>query len=208
MPRALWWSHNAYYHRWLLRHMPDHVASALDVGCGFGWLAARLSTKADRVDAIDRDQHMIELARKRHPDTANYLLGDVIGDEALPLDPHGYSLVTSVSALHHMPLRPALHRFAELVRPGGMLAIIGMTRSASLADYAMDGLSIPANAAVGVWLALRGRRVRANLTMPMLDPQETFAQIRDAARDIVPGAIVRRRLYFRYSLLWRRPVDE
>lgn len=205
MPRALWWSHNAYYHRWLLRHMPDHVASALDVGCGFGWLAAELAARADRVDAVDRDPGMIELARRRHPGTANYLLGDVLRDKALPLDPHGYSLVTSVSALHHMPLRPALRRLGGLVRPGGTLAVIGIARSASLADYAMDGISIPANGAMGVWLALHGRAGKDSAGMPVCDPQETFADVRDAAHAILPGVIVRRRLYFRYSLMWRRP---
>lgn len=182
--------------------MPGHVPNALDVGCGSGSLAAQLAARADRVDAVDRDPGMIELASRLHPGTANFLLGDVLDDE-LPLD--RYSLVTSVSSLHHMPLRPALHRLAGLVRPGGLLAIIGLSRPASLADFAMDGVSIPTNAAVGAWLALNGKAGKESSHMPVRDPQETFAEIRAAADDILPGSVLRRRLYFRYSLLWRRP---
>ena len=28
------WSHNDFYHRWILRQLPDHVPQSLDVGCG------------------------------------------------------------------------------------------------------------------------------------------------------------------------------
>ena len=44
--------------------------------------------------------------------------------------------------------------------------------------------------------------------VPMKAPGETLADIRSAARDCLPGAIVRRRLFFRYTLTWRKPVRE
>lgn len=203
MPRALWWSHNAYYHRWLVNSMPARVHTVLDVGCGFGGLPDLLAGKAGRVDAVDLSPKMIKLARRMHPDAANWLVGDVL-DESLPLDPAGYDLVTSVSTLHHMPLRPALRRLAGLVRPGGMLAIIGLAKPVSVADYAMDAVSIPANWGVGMWLAAQHRAGKPEHGMPVRDPKQTFGQIRAAAHAETPGAVLRRRLHFRYSLLWRR----
>lgn len=204
MPRALRWSHNAYYHRKLTGSLRSRVDSALDVGCGYGDLPASLATKANRVDAVDRSPAMIELARRRHPDAANWLIGDVL-TERMPLETQGYDLVTSVSALHHMPLSDGLGRLAGLVAPGGLLVVIGLHKPVTLPDFAMDAVSIPANGLVGLWLWSRGRGGKEELGMPMMDSTYTFGQLTAAAEAITPGAVVRRRLHFRHSLVWRRP---
>ncbi|MGH3410134.1 MAG: hypothetical protein ACRDRJ_47700 [Streptosporangiaceae bacterium] len=65
-----------------------------------------------------------------------WLSGDLL-DPGLPLDPAGYDVVTALSSLHHLPLRP---------------------------------------------------------------------EITAAARDLIPGARLRRRFFWRYSLLWHRPM--
>jgi hypothetical protein len=41
--------------------------------------------------------------------------------------------------------------------------------------------------------------------MPVCGAQETLADIRAAARELTPGARIRRRVYWRYTLLWCRP---
>lgn len=42
-------------------------------------------------------------------------------------------------------------------------------------------------------------------TAPVAEPEETHAQVRKAASALTPGATLRRRLYWRYSLVWRKP---
>ncbi len=44
--------------------------------------------------------------------------------------------------------------------------------------------------------------------MPVKDPVTTFAQITAAARTSLPGATIRRRLFFRYTLRWDKPVGD
>ena len=39
----------------------------------------------------------------------------------------------------------------------------------------------------------------------MTEPQETLAQIEQAARECLPTAEVTRRLLFRYTLVWTKP---
>ncbi|HEY3753254.1 MAG TPA: class I SAM-dependent methyltransferase [Pseudonocardiaceae bacterium] len=203
LPRALWWDHNAYYHQWLLRQLPARVDSALDVGCGAGVLASRLADRAGHVDAVDASELMIAKARAR-TQSVRWLHGDIL-DETLPLDPSGYGLVTAISSLHHMPLRPALRRLAGLVRPGGVLAVIGLYRLATVTDRAVEVVAVPANAGHGALLATRGMAGKPHDSgMPVQDAMDTFAQIRAAATEITPGAVLRRRLYWRCSLLWRR----
>jgi hypothetical protein len=41
--------------------------------------------------------------------------------------------------------------------------------------------------------------------VPVMDPATTFAEIAKAARAHLPGSTVRRRLFFRYTLLWEKP---
>jgi hypothetical protein len=40
---------------------------------------------------------------------------------------------------------------------------------------------------------------------PLHDPAETLREIRKASESAIPGAIVRRRLFFRYTLTWTKP---
>jgi len=93
-----------------------------------------------------------------------WLVGDLL-NPALPVKHEGYDVVTALSSVHHMPLQPVLRRLAGLVRPGGVLAVIGFYRQATLTDA-------------------------------------TLAEIRDVAAGQLHGAHLRRRLDWRYSLLW------
>ncbi|RZS61394.1 hypothetical protein EV386_1693 [Xylanimonas ulmi] len=52
----------------------------------------------------------------------------------------------------------------------------------------------------GLLAALRSRDERG-----LRDPEETFAEVASTARAVLPGARVRRRLWFRYTLEWTAP---
>lgn len=115
------WDHNAYYHRLLLRQLPDGRRRVLDVGCGSGAFAAELAERCEQVDAIDRSAVMIDEATRRVPGNVRCVLGDVLTD---PLPSPGYDAIVSISALHHMPLARALSTLAEGLAPGGVLAVV------------------------------------------------------------------------------------
>jgi SAM-dependent methyltransferase len=207
LPGFLLWDHNAHYHEWLIRRLPAGCERALDVGCGAGALARRLASQVRTVDAVDRSEVMIERARATAGGSGvRWLLGDLL-DETLPLEAGAYDVVTAVSSLHHMPLRPALARLRTLVRPGGVLAVVGLYRAADISDYLIDGLAVPANLLVGATRAARGRGGKpVNVDMPVVWPPETtLTEIRDAAAELLPGARIRRLLFFRYGMVWTRP---
>ena len=113
---------------------------------------------ARHVDAVDVSPLMAARAAARCPDPTGvtWLGGDLL-DPALPLPDAGYDVVTAVSSVHHLPLRPALTRLAELVRPGGVLVVVGHHRASTPADHLLSAVALVANAAVGAVLAVRGR---------------------------------------------------
>ncbi len=148
---------------------------------------------------------MVEQARRRCPGVGNitWLHGDLF-DRTVPLPVGAYDAITAVSSLHHMPLQPALQRFAELLRPGGVLAVVGHYLPAPVSDLGLELIRLPANAAVGAALALRGRAGKPDDNgMPVMVPSTTLADVRAAAQMCLPGARLRRGLFWRYMLTWR-----
>ena len=206
LPQRLGWDHNAHYHPWVLRQLPARPVRALDVGCGAGLLTCELSARAQHVDAVDPSAVMLARACRRSASTVNvtFVEGDVL-DPGLPLSNDGYDAIVAVSSLHHMSLEPALDRLADLLQPGGVLAVVGHYRAATASDLALELVRLPANAAVGAALALRGRAGEPNGDdMPVLAPATTLAEVRAVVRKRLPGARLRRALFWRYLLTWRR----
>ena len=213
LPPPLWWSHNDHYHGVLLDHMPAGASHALDVGCGTGRFARKLATRVANVDAIDRSPETLALARERSYGIANVSYVDADLFEFEP-DARGYDFISLIAVIHHMDLEAAAPRLHELLAPGGVLAVLGIAREDTLAEYARSGVLFPLNALVGAWFALRriaGRPARiptgrsAGPEAPVRDPDMTFREVRATAPGVLPGSNYRRLPFWRYLLTYRRP---
>jgi hypothetical protein len=109
-----------------------------------------------------------------------------------------------------MPFGPAISRLREALAPGGVLAIIGCYREATPADYARDLGAVPLNMAANAIIRATARwygssPARQVGTAPVMDAQMTLPEIKREALGLLPGAVIRRRLYWRYSLIYHRP---
>jgi SAM-dependent methyltransferase len=198
LPEKLWWDHNAWYRRWLLRQLPSRARSALDVGCGHGVLAR--SIPADEVTAIDASARMIELASATSS-RVRWVHGDV-----LTHDLGRYDVVTAEASLHHLPLHEGLRRLAGLTAPGGTLVVVGLYLTATPADWVVEAVALPANAVVGLAKAVAGTAGKPyDVDMPVVMDAPALSEIRAAAAEIVPGARIRRHLFWRYSMVWHAP---
>jgi 2-polyprenyl-3-methyl-5-hydroxy-6-metoxy-1,4-benzoquinol methylase len=192
------WNHNLHYHPLILRALPDPCASALDVGCGEGALARELAGRAKRVVAIDRHAPTLALAR-RHDVASNVEL--VLGDFLThAFEPCSFEAVVSIAALHHMGMAPALERMRALVQPGGALAVVGIARSRSPADFAFDAAGFVVHRVLA-----RTRTPWESAAPTLWPPPETYTEARRIAERVLPGVRFRRHVLFRYSLLWTKP---
>jgi SAM-dependent methyltransferase len=206
------WDHNAYYHRTLMRYLPRPCGRVLDVGCGAGAFAAKLATRAEHVDALDREPLMIEEARRAVPANVTCILADVLHE---PLPDARYDAIVSISALHHMPLDNVLPRLARALRPGGVLAAAALPRTDLARDLPAElagavghrlfgaAFAILRAAGRGDWYAMEP----SHAIMPVvMAPALSTCQVRQQAAALLPGAQVRRLVFWRYFLLWRRPA--
>lgn len=92
--------------------------SLLDVGCGTGHFTRRAAADGARVVGLDIDEGALEFARRRSPETVQFLPGDAT---CLPFDDRSFDEVMSVTALCFVPkwqkavaeiVRVSRHRFA------------------------------------------------------------------------------------------------
>jgi len=204
------WNHNIHYHRVILDSIPPGCVRALDVGCGTGALTRCLRRFVSHVTGVDRDERCIELARA-HPGAGgiDYLVADFL---ASSFEPESLDLITSVTSLHHMDAEAALVRMRDLLRPGGTLAVIGLARGVTPAGI---GLALPAVAGNQLHRAASARQRRgaaggaaAAYQPPVIwPPPLTYRDTRRLAARVLPGARYRRRLYWRYSLIWAKPTS-
>ncbi|WP_432153482.1 class I SAM-dependent methyltransferase [Streptomyces tricolor] len=200
------WDHNARYHPWLLRQLPRRFGSALDVGCGSGDLVRLLARRARAVRGVDAGADIVALARESTPAAAPVAYTVADASRGLPAGP--YDVITCVAVLHHLPFAETLSRFRRELAPGGTLVVVGCARASGAVDQVLGLTAVALNPLLG-WVKNRGRpapRPPASMTARTRDPEMTFAEISRAARRLLPGARLRRRLFWRYTLVWRAPA--
>lgn len=175
------WNVNIHYDGKLDDCVPRQATSALDVGCGDGFLANRLARRVPRVVAIDVDKPVLERAKQRFPDAP------VIWRNADVLEARdelgSFDAVVSNATLHHLPdTREALRRLRDLVRPGGTLAIVAFARPGwRHLPWALATLVIR-----DVAIRLRGKWEHSAPTV--WPPRDTVAQLRRHVHAELPGA--------------------
>jgi 16S rRNA G1207 methylase RsmC len=194
------WNHNIEYFPLVLGLVGEKPrATALDVGSGDGMLAAQMAAAAPRVVGLDADAESVAIARTRYADVAGltFETGDVLTTDVTGAP---FDVVTCSATLHHLPLEAGLTRLRELTAPGGTLIVVGLALESTPGDYLLSAVSVLPNR------ILRAARGFHRHGSPTADPQETYSAIRSTSRRLLPGSRFHRHLYWRYSLVWDRPL--
>lgn len=185
--------------------------AAVDVGCGTGVLAGKLAPHFARVTGIDADAGMAGAASARLAHDPGVTIRHCRFEQFAVAAGHSEAdLITMVAVLHHLDLEDTLARIPGLLAPGGRLLVVGLARVNSLPDLAAGLISAAVNPVMGLIRHPRPARqaegpAAGQPVMPVRDPATTLAEITAAARASLPGATVRRRLFFRYTLRWDKP---
>lgn len=196
MPEHGYWNHNAAYHHRLVRIAAERAGDVLDVGCGEGLLAQRLAPVSRTVTAIDPHAAAVRRAVARVGHLPNVTVAESSFET---FDPGGqrFDVVTFVASLHHMDLHASLTKARSLVRPHGTLAVVGVAANHSVADWVFSAMVVPVVRIAGL---VHGET--RDIGVVVAEPRESLSEIRRTAAQVLPGASVRRGLYYRYLLRW------
>lgn len=194
------WNLNIHYHRVVLDAVPAGAVTALDVGSGNGLLSFDLAGCGLDVTGIDPDAASIERAMTDPARSArtNFIRADVFNH---PFELASFDVVASSAMLHHVDAGRGLRRMRDLVRPGGVLAIVGFAMPSDLRDRAL----IAAGFVYTSSRRLTGRYWEhdAPKTWP---PPCSIDEMRSLANRELSGAEFRSRMAHRYSIVWRAPA--
>lgn len=202
------WSHNDHYQNFLLAQLPARLENALEIGCGTGSFCRQLATKADKVLGLDFSSQMVRLAQERSRDFSQieYIQADVLQHN---FQNQQFDCIAAIATLHHIPMRAALLLLKDLLKPGGTLLILDLYEAQTLSEKAYAGLAILPN------LVLKRLKNGTFKTSPELeaawvehgktDVYLSLSELRQIAAELLPQAEIRRHLFWRYSLVWRKP---
>jgi SAM-dependent methyltransferase len=205
------WDHNAHYYPFLLRQLAPRCERILDIGCGAGAFTRLLARRAHHVTGVDLSPQMLRLAAQRAADVANvhFLVGDVLD---LQYPAGSFDAITAVAVLHHLPLEPVLQRLKVWLRPGGAVVVLDLLASGYGWDLLWKVPAVATSSLLSLWWNGRlgpSREARAAWARHIkTDRYLALAETRRIAARVLPGAIVRRHLLWRYSLVWRKAFLE
>jgi SAM-dependent methyltransferase len=191
-----YWNHNTAYHPWLVNLAARHRGDVLDVGCGDGLLAQRLAPVARSVTGIEPDPATADRARVRLGDLESVRISSTSFEDFDP-GTRRFDLITFVASLHHMDLHTTLARARELLTPSGEIAVVGLSVNESAWDWVWSACCLP--------LAALGDRLHGDtpdIGVTIAEPRESLHTIRSTTAEVLPGAVIRRGLYYRYLLRW------
>lgn len=207
------WNHNTHYHPFLLRQLPPRLERALEIGCGAGGFARLLAQRADHVAALDLSPEMLRLARERSTAYPNidYIEADVM---TYPLEEAQFDALVSIATLHHLPFTDVIQQIKPALKPGGTLLILDLFSQSGWGETPVD---LAMNAAAMILSPLM--RLRYGISpRPSAEQRAAWdahgahdvypklSDLRAWCADLLPGARLTRHLFWRYSLVWRKPA--
>jgi len=204
------WNPNNLYHDYLLRHLPPSCNEVLEIGCGRGDFSRRLAKVSQRVTALDLAPEMISCARAQSAEYGNigYQLADVM---TCDFGDNRFDCIASLATLHHLPFVDFLGRAKMLLKPGGMLLVMDLLQPEGWKDRLLDFVALPVSASLRILNTRRllpEREVRAAWEEhEKHDSYLTIDEVRKVCDGLLPGALVRKHLLWRYTLVWQNPFQ-
>lgn len=203
------WNQNSHYHDFILRSVPEGCRQALEVGCGTGAFARLLAARSESVLALDLSPEMIRLARGRSTEFPNigFEVADILAREFAPAE---FDYIASVATMHHLPFATVLAKLKRALKPEGVLVILDLVEPEGFYDALTNALAYPVS--LGLRLLHEGRLLPPSSVRAAWAEHERFdsylklSEVRAVCRRLLPGARIRRHLFWRYSLVWKKVV--
>lgn len=201
------WNHNNCYYKTLIKSIPKNAGLCLDVGCGKGELSQMVAQCAARVIAVDLADKMIARARLLHDaENIEYKCADVL---EMTFENASIDAIITTATAHHLPYDWFLEFSKCKLKKGGRLIILDLVKASSPTDFLVWGAAFFPNIIMN--LLHNGRLHKDDPHTAEVwrkhgahDTYMTLREIRRLASDHLPGATVKRKLFWRYVLIWEK----
>jgi ubiquinone/menaquinone biosynthesis C-methylase UbiE len=201
------WDHNNHYHKFLLKQMPSNCINALDIGCGTGLFARLFAKRSEHVLGLDLSPKMIQIAKERSKgyDNITYEIADVMN-----WDFHDgeFDCVASLATFHHLPLGDILVKMKNALKSNGVLMVLDLYKFDGIKDVPINIIAMPANIIVNF---IKNGHLRKSKETKMIwdahfanDHLLPLSHIHKICASVLPGAEIRRHLFWRYSIIWTK----
>ena len=201
MEHPAYWNHNTAYYNWI-RNVVTACTDILDVGCGDGSLVRCLDDGKRSLVGIDVDEACIRRALHcSHSDHARFVCGSF---ETYDFGKK-FDGVIFVASIHHMDMEAALVKAKALLKPGGILLIVGLARPSTFFDWVVEALRV-----IPCIILSRIRHMQSSeeKDIPVSYHFPEMDEIRATARLLLPGSRLRYGLFYRYLLSWKKPSKQ
>jgi SAM-dependent methyltransferase len=179
---------------------------ALDLGCGTGALARRLSRSFRQVVALDLSVGMLAAARRAAPIGGDVHFVAAEMTSFLEASPETFDCITAFAVLHHGDLPRLLELCRDALRSGGVLLVVDLIERPGWRELPRNGVGWLVNQArAHLGPHRRSRALRqAWHEHGAGERYPRFNDVRTQCNTLLPGAIVRHHLLWRYSIEWRK----
>ncbi len=205
------WNHNNCYFGHLLKYIPHKTDFCLDIGCGKGELSYLAAQKAKKVLAVDIADEMIAYAAEHYAaENIEYRCGNVLG---MDFEDDSLDVIITTATAHHLPYEWLLNFSKNKLKTGGRLIVLDLVEAATISDKLLWGFAFFPNILMNILKNGRLHKDEPHVAEfwrehGKRDEYMTMKEIRQLAARHLPGAKIRRKLFWRYSLIWEKTINK
>jgi 2-polyprenyl-3-methyl-5-hydroxy-6-metoxy-1,4-benzoquinol methylase len=199
------WDHNRQYQEYLSKYLPGRCDAGLDIGCGTGELTKRLSACCKKTVGIDVSEQMIEEAKKRNS-KENIEYVKIAAEEYLESLYERYDVIISIAALHHMDMENIFRLVKKSLKPNGIF--LDLYKNKTIFEFFISLIAVMVNPVYSLAKKKRLSVVKEEKETwkdhYKYDFYSTIKEIKESASKILGKVKIRRHLFWRYSLIYKK----
>ncbi len=209
LPNPPKWNHNNCYYEYLLGFLPEHVETCLDIGCGQGELSALLSRRSKKVTGVDLSGKMIEHAQKNNAlPNIEYVCANILD---MDFPDNSLDVIITTATAHHLPFEWLLMFAKQKLKSSGLFLVLDLTVAETLSDKLLWSFAVIPNIIMNI--IKNGRLQKDDPHSAEVwkkhgehDTYMTLSQISMLANKHLPNALIKRKLFWRYVLVWKKQI--